>query len=50
MIPFFISSVELSGSDPRYVGAWWVGHFIALGCFVLAAAPLSCFGTEMPSK
>ena len=42
--------MALTAIDPRYVGAWWVGHLISIGLFVLVAVPFSCFGTEMPSK
>ena len=45
-----IFSVALTAIDPRYVGAWWVGHLISIGLFVLVAVPFSCFGAEMPSK
>ena len=45
-----IFSVALTAIDPRYVGAWWVGHLISIGLFVLVAVPFSCFGSEMPSK
>ena len=42
--------MALTAIDPRYVGAWWVGHLISIGLFVLVAVPFSCFGAEMPSK
>ena len=42
--------INLKTDDPRWVGAWWVSFFITVTTCWLIAIPLSCFGSELPSK
>ncbi|KAL4217826.1 Solute carrier organic anion transporter [Mactra antiquata] len=44
-----LSDIDITPEDPRWVGAWWVGFVIASMFFVLAAIPISLFGSELPT-
>ncbi|XP_060562690.1 solute carrier organic anion transporter family member 4C1-like [Ruditapes philippinarum] len=43
------SEWELTPTDPRWVGAWWVGFFISSILMFIFALPFSLFGAELPT-
>lgn len=43
------SEIRITPDDPRWVGAWWVGFLIASMLFLVAAIPISAYGSELPS-
>lgn len=40
---------ELTPTDPRWVGAWWVGFFISSILMFIFALPFCLFGAELPT-
>ncbi|KAK7091396.1 hypothetical protein V1264_009081 [Littorina saxatilis] len=48
-VDFDIVDTKLTGEDPRWVGAWWLGFILAAGVNLLVAFPILCFGAELPS-
>lgn len=40
--------VELSPSDPRWLGAWWLGPSAAAILQIITVIPISLFGAELP--
>jgi len=47
---FVYSSVDLTPSDPRWVGAWWIGFIITAVCFILLTVPLTGFPKHLPGN
>ncbi|XP_045158609.2 solute carrier organic anion transporter family member 4C1-like isoform X2 [Mercenaria mercenaria] len=43
------SQWELTPTDPRWVGAWWVGFFISSVLMFIFALPFILFGAELPT-
>jgi len=42
--------VNLTPSDPAWIGAWWLGFLVAVGIMFLAQIPFWFFPTKMTSK
>ncbi|XP_066106144.1 solute carrier organic anion transporter family member 2B1 isoform X2 [Saccopteryx bilineata] len=42
--------ISLTSTDPRWVGAWWLGFLISAGIVALAAIPYFFFPREMPKE
>ncbi|KAK3598170.1 hypothetical protein CHS0354_008845 [Potamilus streckersoni] len=45
-----VDSGRMTTSDPRWVGAWWLGFLLSCGLFWIIAIPLSAFGAELPTS
>ncbi|CAB3403057.1 unnamed protein product [Caenorhabditis bovis] len=43
-----VDVVPMDGSDPRWVGAWWVGFIISSISALLIAVPILAFARELP--
>lgn len=51
LLTYFIPPrVTLTNSDPRWVGAWWLGFVIAMGLGILLIIPLLALPRELPSE
>lgn len=50
MFKYFYFRWELTPTDPRWVGAWWVGFFISSILMFIFALPFIFFGAELPSE
>ncbi|KAK7491737.1 hypothetical protein BaRGS_00016993 [Batillaria attramentaria] len=49
-IPVDLSDISMSLSDPRWIGAWWLG-FLVIGIATLVTSlPLFCFPRHMPNR
>nr|XP_040039281.1 solute carrier organic anion transporter family member 2A1 [Gasterosteus aculeatus aculeatus] len=46
----FGAETELGHSDPRWVGAWWMGMLITAGCLLLTSIPYFFFPRRMPPE
>ncbi|KAK3593464.1 hypothetical protein CHS0354_020230 [Potamilus streckersoni] len=44
-----LASIMMTPTDPRWVGAWWLGFVLSCGLFWIIAIPLFAFGAELPS-
>ncbi|XP_056417051.1 solute carrier organic anion transporter family member 2B1 isoform X2 [Hyla sarda] len=44
------SEIVLTPSDPRWIGAWWLGFIVAASIVVLASIPYFFFPREMPKE
>ncbi|KAK3611257.1 hypothetical protein CHS0354_004901 [Potamilus streckersoni] len=42
-IPTDFKETSLTPTDPRWVGAWWLGFLVFGGCCILSSLPLFCF-------
>ena len=50
MFSYFNEDVDITPSDPRWIGAWWLG-FLVFGSFaVVFSIPLMCFPRRMRAK
>lgn len=47
--PFAVPS-NLTNSDPRWIGAWWIGFLVSGSLMLLLAIPLSLFPREFKKK
>ena len=43
-------SIPLKPNDPRWVGAWWIGFFMAFVLIVVAVVPVLGFPKRLPCK
>ncbi|XP_077154950.1 solute carrier organic anion transporter family member 2B1 [Ranitomeya variabilis] len=44
------SEIVLTPSDPRWIGAWWLGFIVAASIVALASIPYFFFPREMPKE
>ena len=44
------SRVELTPSDPRWVGAWWIGFLVSSIAGFSIAVVMGCFARELPGN
>ncbi|XP_076801719.1 solute carrier organic anion transporter family member 4C1-like [Clavelina lepadiformis] len=44
-----MSTINLTSSDPRWIGAWWIGIMISMACAWMLTLPLFAFPKEFPS-
>ena len=50
LFSYFNDDVDITPSDPRWIGAWWLG-FLVFGSFaVVFSIPLMCFPRRMRAK
>ncbi|XP_053162528.1 solute carrier organic anion transporter family member 2B1 isoform X3 [Hemicordylus capensis] len=45
-----VADIQLSRTDPRWVGAWWLGFLVAAGLVALASVPYFFFPREMTKE
>ncbi|XP_045183048.2 solute carrier organic anion transporter family member 2A1-like [Mercenaria mercenaria] len=45
-----LEPVDITPSDPRWIGAWWLGFLVFGACAIFFSIPIMCFPRKLKSK